>query len=320
MITQWKDLNPTQLLALKGYGGEQGIYVRASMLRALNGDGSAAIVLSQLIYWSQSDSARKNDGWFYLTTPHVTKTLGMSRYVQERVRKMLVEKGILEFERRGLPAKNWYRLDLEQVITLLSAEFYEDSDAPDQEGDIPQGENAEAHASRGESRHPDVQDSPGSVGGKSPERVNTLKNTPVKIYSKEPVGSTSGPAGASGIINVCGEKFDAGIKFILDTYPLSGPGLPVTEHQARRALKKLGDLKASHTPEEKQAAVTRVNEFKRAVLNIRQAVDSHDLETRFVPNFENFAGIKGILYGNEPGYLKWANRVAVAKPKPRLVV
>lgn len=278
MITQWDNLSANQALILRGYGGEPGIYIRASVLRAFKGDGSAAIYLTQLIYWSQSEYAAKNDGWFYLTTQKVTEELGMSRFIQERVRRVLQDAGVLEITKRGLPSKNYYRLHLDKIILCLGGEEL----AAQPEGNPP------------------------SVGGDASDIVGGKPSTSkyrVKIESKNTLSLPT--ARASQKFNVLGAGVDTAVSFITATYPLNGQGLAATEYQARRIVEKLGSVSANPTAEEAQAATDRLQEFKTALVNIRRTVDEGSLEAKWIPAFANFAGL-GVQYGNEPKYKAWA--------------
>lgn len=309
-ITQWKDLAPEQLLALKQMAGEKGVFIRASLLKALKGDGTAAVLLSQLVYWSQTEIAKENEGWFYLTTNRVHEDLGMSSDVQQRVRKMLVERGILEFQRRGLPARNYYRLHFDVIVQMVAQEFYEGpiktGDMPHQvDGNAPNRMRGNPSTGEGETPHP--------VEGKLPDIVNTG----VRIPSTSSLSSGK-PKRAAEPVHVLGDRFDDGLAFIRQTYPVDRNGLPVTEHKARQILKKLGDLKPTHTPEEWKAARAKLDKFMKGLVNIRNAVNAGDLETRYVPGFDKFAGLK-IMYGEEPSYVAWSEKVPVVK-KPKLVV
>lgn len=295
MSFQWKNLDRMQVLALKGLGGEQGVFIRPAMTLAVGGDGNASILLSHLIYWSQSDFAAEHDGWFYLTTQKASQTTGLTRQVQERVRDKLIGMGILEKDLRGMPAKNYYRVNLQKVAEVVSAEYYE-----------PANKYAGKHTS---SKSDSIQQDVSNDG----DIVNTLVKTPSNsIYGSSRRSARNDP------VNVLGAEFDRYVDGIRRTYPLNYQGLPVTEVQARKALSKYGTLKADHTPEEAEAAKTRVSTFVKAVKNIRAAVDAGDLETKFVPGFPKFAGL-GISYGQEPPCMAWASRVIIPKKKELVV-
>ena len=295
MISQWKNLSKMQVLALKGLGGEQGVFIRPAMTVAMGGDGNASILLSHLIYWSQSDSAAANDGWFYLTTQKATQTTGLTRQVQERVRDKLIELGILEKELRGMPARNYYRIDLARVAELVAEEYFVSTNM------------LESLTATSKS------DSIQQVGVDDSNIVNKRVNTQSKnIYGASRRYAKKDP------VNVLGASFDKYVDGIRNTYPMNYQGIPVTEFQARKALIKYGALKYNYTPEEESAAKERIKILVMAIKNIRAAVDVGDLETKFVPGFAKFAGV-GITYGQEPAYVAWASRVVLPKKKELVV-
>lgn len=78
-------------------------------------------MLSQAFYWTKNETAMARDGWFYKTQADWHEETCLTRTEQENARKRLREKGFMQEDLRGLPAKMWYRVDLEKVITALSA-------------------------------------------------------------------------------------------------------------------------------------------------------------------------------------------------------
>jgi hypothetical protein len=84
-----------------------------SCLVPVAGSITAALMLSQAIYWSP----RTDDpgGWFYKTRDQWSKETHMSRWEQEAARKLLVNRGLMEEKRVGMPAKLHYRVDFERL-------------------------------------------------------------------------------------------------------------------------------------------------------------------------------------------------------------
>ena len=74
------------------------------------GDVCAGVFVSQMFYWH--DKGHDPDGWIYKTQKEIEAETGMTRRNQETARRRLVSLGILEEERRGLPATMHFRLDL----------------------------------------------------------------------------------------------------------------------------------------------------------------------------------------------------------------
>lgn len=72
---------------------------------------TGALLLSQLIYWQ----VRMQGEWFYKTQSDLEEETGLSRYEQEGARKKLVSLGVLEEQKKGIPAKLYFRVN-EQVL------------------------------------------------------------------------------------------------------------------------------------------------------------------------------------------------------------
>jgi hypothetical protein len=78
-------------------------------LAEVAGSCNGGVFLSQALYWSRRSSLE--DGWFYKTSDEWFEETCLSRREQETVRKHLVSIGVLEEERRGVPAKLHFRLN-----------------------------------------------------------------------------------------------------------------------------------------------------------------------------------------------------------------
>ncbi len=75
----------------------------------------AAVFLSQMVYWHN----RMDGGWMYKTQADIFNETALSRDEQETARKRLVAMGILEEDRRGVPATMHYRINAERLEALL---------------------------------------------------------------------------------------------------------------------------------------------------------------------------------------------------------
>ena len=81
---------------------------------------TGALMLSQAIYWSKrTDNA---DGWFYKTMEEWASETGMTRSEQESARKKLVNAGVLEEKKKGVPCRLFYRVNMDAIRTNLVAE------------------------------------------------------------------------------------------------------------------------------------------------------------------------------------------------------
>lgn len=72
---------------------------------------TGALFLSQIIYWQN----RMDGQWFYKTQFDLEEETGLSRYEQEGARKKLVAIGVLEEQKKGIPAKLYFRVN-EQIL------------------------------------------------------------------------------------------------------------------------------------------------------------------------------------------------------------
>ncbi len=85
-----------------------------------------ALMLSQALYWT----ARTEDpeGWFWKTAEEWQQETGMTRREQETARKRLRATGFWHEERRGLPAKLYFRVNLEALARALEKAASEKQD------------------------------------------------------------------------------------------------------------------------------------------------------------------------------------------------
>jgi hypothetical protein len=79
---------------------------------------TGALMLSQAIYWSKR--TQRGDGWFYKTQADWEEETGLSRYEQESARKKLRNAGFLLEDKRGIPCKTWYKIDISAVENALT--------------------------------------------------------------------------------------------------------------------------------------------------------------------------------------------------------
>lgn len=86
----------------------------------ITGKVDAGLFLSQCLYWSSKTD--NPDGWFYKTRSEWEDETGLSRYEQEQSRKILKSLGLLEEKLAGIPARNYYRLNLEKLYQMIQQE------------------------------------------------------------------------------------------------------------------------------------------------------------------------------------------------------
>ncbi|NWN92273.1 replication protein O [Marinobacter adhaerens] len=118
---------------------------------------TGALMLSQCVYWRTRTS--NSDGWFYKSQTEWQQETGMGRREQETARKRLVQAGFLEEDRRGVPAKLYFRVNtdaLEAALEGLSSRMAESANQ----------ECTDKPSSMAESAKQECTKAPNSGGGK----------------------------------------------------------------------------------------------------------------------------------------------------------
>ncbi len=111
----WKEImhNYNRLIALlKSTCGHSHILSIPRPFLDFTGSFEAALLLSQIIYWS--DRGQDPDGWFYKTYAQWQAEIGLSEYHVRKSSKILVKLGLLETRVKRAPAGSptvHYRLD-----------------------------------------------------------------------------------------------------------------------------------------------------------------------------------------------------------------
>jgi len=101
--------------ALRRIVGSRTIAFKACYAK-LTGSIASGVFLSQALYWQEKM------GWgrsWYKTQEDWEAETTLSRFQQEKARKVLCKLGILEEARRGLPAKLYYKVSLEKLVEGL---------------------------------------------------------------------------------------------------------------------------------------------------------------------------------------------------------
>lgn len=83
-------------------------------LADLTGSVTTALLLGQCLYWTRTvlRGQSERSGWFWKTSAEWQRETGLTRREQDSARHRLRALGLLEEQRRGMPAKRWFRLDL----------------------------------------------------------------------------------------------------------------------------------------------------------------------------------------------------------------
>ena len=85
----------------------------------LGGSVNAGVMLSQLWYWS--GRTRNEDGWIWKTAPEWAIEAALTASEVEGARKKLIERGLIQYKRAGIPAKPYYRLDKQAILDAILA-------------------------------------------------------------------------------------------------------------------------------------------------------------------------------------------------------
>ena len=101
--------------ALRRVVGSRVIALNVSYAR-LTGSLNSAAFLAQACYWQERMGWGR---WWYKTRDDWEEETTLTRRNQEAARKTLKDLGILEEERRGLPAKLFYRINFDKLVEEL---------------------------------------------------------------------------------------------------------------------------------------------------------------------------------------------------------
>jgi hypothetical protein len=87
----------------------------------ITGDAKAALMLSQLMYWTKrGTSVLECDGWIFKTRDQWITEIGLGRHEQSTARQTLIELGLIEESRIGHPARNCFRIIPQELGVRLA--------------------------------------------------------------------------------------------------------------------------------------------------------------------------------------------------------
>jgi hypothetical protein len=118
----------SDLIAFDALGSSRVVAYQVALAHAVK-SATAGLLLSQLWYWSKHTSERDRDGWFYKTMDDIQEETALTRSEQMTARKKLVDLGLLEEKREGLPARMWFRVNVAQIRILLGTTGSENKSA-----------------------------------------------------------------------------------------------------------------------------------------------------------------------------------------------
>ena len=81
----------------------------------------AAVLLADLISKEEYFIANgMTDGWFFNTEANIEKDTTLNAYHQRKCIKTLKQLNLIEIKRKGIPAKQYFKINEEQVIQILN--------------------------------------------------------------------------------------------------------------------------------------------------------------------------------------------------------
>ena len=92
-------------------------------LAQLAGGHKAALMLGGLVNWTRYLSIEQPErhGWIWKTQQEWLEETGLSRHEQDSARKELAKLGLIQQQKRGMPARMYYRINLQALGLRLSA-------------------------------------------------------------------------------------------------------------------------------------------------------------------------------------------------------
>lgn len=105
----------SKLLSTDGY-----IQVNKALIKKLGLHESIMIgeLCAEYNYW-ESQGKLDND-MFYSTRENIEENTGLSEHFQRKALATLKEQGIIEVTKRGIPAVNYYKINFDKLLTILS--------------------------------------------------------------------------------------------------------------------------------------------------------------------------------------------------------
>ncbi len=83
------------------------------------GGVKAAVLLSQLLYWTGDQTVINRHGWIYKSVQDMQEETGLTKVEQKNARQDLMAKGVLECVLRGVPRIWHYRINMDRLAELL---------------------------------------------------------------------------------------------------------------------------------------------------------------------------------------------------------
>jgi hypothetical protein len=118
---------------------------------------TAGVFLSQFLYWTPR--TKDPDGWIYKTQADIYEETALTRREQETARRILMDKGVLEEKKKGVPCRLYFRVNMAALVNLLG-----------EEADLP-------HPQDGGNRHPGMAENDSPECPKAPDKDGQTQQT-----------------------------------------------------------------------------------------------------------------------------------------------
>lgn len=251
---------------------------------------TGALMLSQAVYWAK----RTNDGegWFYKSQEDWTEETGLTRYEQEGARKKLCSLGVLEEARKGVPARLFYRVNMEALSHQLECAIFPESSLGDSH--IPDCGNSTIK-SAGNQQASKRKTSRQDAGKPAIILTENTTETTSEITAETTTGGGGGLAVSKALPKSKQQKPDANIKALPEWIPVDAWIAFVEMRKAMGAKGKLTE----------RAAKLIVNELEKLA---RQGHNPRAVLEQSVIN--NWRGVFPLKNGNRQQSLEARNRSA----------
>ena len=117
---------PGEYAILRGLLSDRPLAFHPQLARVLGGINEA-LLFQQLAYWSDKGS---DPEWIYKTQRDIQQEITLTRTQQENARKKLRSLGVIEEDKRGVPAKLYFRVIWDRVYELLEDYAAQDAGNP----------------------------------------------------------------------------------------------------------------------------------------------------------------------------------------------
>lgn len=191
---------------MRGLFSDRPVAFHPQLARLLGGI-NAALLFQQIAFWSNTkpDSAPGLGAWIWKTQAELESETALTRYEQEGARRHLRRRGVMQENRRGVPARLHYRIDWRRFFEII-----EDEPSPPECGKPPD-KRAEGSPTGSPGYHKPER---GPLADRSGEKAQSFAESVLRESSEteeEPKRKVPGPTEAEGAwLEVASALIEAG--------------------------------------------------------------------------------------------------------------